>query len=112
MTDKELQELAAKAAGYKVRWHAMEGGWADGYECWRHEDGTRFAPLEDDGDALRLALTLNIEIDQVGDAITPDKGDGNRITFIGPSEGGGAVDFAATRRAIVRAAADIGKQQK
>ncbi|PEI10786.1 hypothetical protein CRM86_23895 [Pseudomonas putida] len=61
MTDREMLELAAKAAGYVVRWYddslaygptfgiEVEPGNPSGFEPWN--------PLEDDGDALRLALS-------------------------------------------------------
>ena len=59
MDDRRLLELAAKAAGLRVEWH--EGskqtvllndiGWAG---FWN--------PLADDGDALRLAVKLNISL--------------------------------------------------
>ena len=61
MTDQELLGLAAKAAGYVVRWYddslaygptygiEVEPGNPSGFEPWN--------PLEDDGDALRLALS-------------------------------------------------------
>lgn len=55
MTDKELLELAAKAAGIKptinaVGWPAWTTGHGSGCFAWN--------PLEDDGDALRLAVRL------------------------------------------------------
>lgn len=105
-TDVELIAAAAKAAGlqHAMCWEAApENG--EPYAYASIEKGVYWRPLGDDGDALRLALTLHIEIDQVGDAITPDGDDGKRETFIGPADGGGQVDLAATRRAIVRAAA-------
>lgn len=60
MSDKELLELAAKAAGigpvlcYETRRNCLRIGTRDKYELWR--------PLTDDGDALRLAVELNIDI--------------------------------------------------
>lgn len=112
LTDIQLLEAAAKAAGMLPPPAGMDCGEAGP----KSKGGLVFSgggqcidwnPLTDDADALRLALTLHIEIDQVGDAITPDGGDGKRETFIGPADGGGQVDFAATRRAIVRAAAAL-----
>jgi len=46
MTDRELLEAAAKAAGIQVH--------PDGIEWNRNEEGYRWNPLTDDGDALRL----------------------------------------------------------
>src|SRR5690554_3623506 len=99
MTDRELLELAAKAAGYNAfPGHAaqmMDSGWN---------------PLEDDGDALRLAVTLGLIVD-IGldehvtavDYTTPLAEDGFVLEGHFPDR------CAATRRAIVRAAAEIGR---
>lgn len=112
MNDRELLELAARAAGYKVHWHRMEGGWADGHECWRHEDGIRFDPLTDDGDALRLAVRLRLLIGSTDsdEAWVQFYRNGNKpmgyATVEQPHDGD---PCAATRRAIVLAAAELGK---
>jgi hypothetical protein len=92
MTDKELLELAAKAAG-------IVGRWDEEADCFVPRDGPIFwNPLTDDGDALRLAVKLGIRIDFQGSSV---KADDHVCT---------ALDvYAATRRAIVRAAAEIGK---
>ena len=104
MTDRELLELAAKAAGVKGEYHPDNGIFPDGggvsTEYWN--------PLIDDGDALRLAVKLRMDLMLYSDT----KG-----AFIG-SRGREEKQFAesdvndpcaATRRAIVRAAAEIGK---
>ena len=54
-TDRELLELAAKAAGYE---YAKHGGYivVDGIPG-------NWNPLTDDGDALRLAVKLRLSID-------------------------------------------------
>lgn len=106
MTDKELLELAAQAAGYTLenRYLAVnlpiEGLHIDAingeYWPWCIEEGEYWCPLTDDGDALRLAVKLGLLAD-----------DGYTATFCN------ALDkddpYAATRRAIVRAAAEIGR---
>lgn len=107
MTDRELLELAAKSAkidlipmkiknvekrgddsfiGYMTKAEQWHRGW--------------FNPLTDDGDALRLAVLLQMDLSLGLNGCTVD----------------GAVDelcsedpYAATRRAIVRAAALITK---
>jgi hypothetical protein len=103
MTDRELLELAAKAAG--IEWVPTET--QKGWECdlkfglWLRIDGEpyegqrrRFNPLNDDGDALRLAVKLGIDIGQAWfDHWNKESAD----------------QYAATRFAIVRAAAEIGK---
>ncbi len=100
MNEREMLELAAKAAGYLV-------GYVDGVAENRvHPD---WNPVTDDGDALRLAVKLGLVVDAGG--VTPNK---DRI-HVGGLEGyladepKGADPYAATRRAITRAAAEIGK---
>ena len=55
MTDRELLELAAKAYGVEVEFDA------DGV-CWKHWPSFKWNPLEDDGDALRLAVRLGFTL--------------------------------------------------
>lgn len=92
MTDRELLELAAKAAEIKD----WVDGWSDKF--WN--------PLTDDGDALRLAVKLKINLTfnwTSTDSFNRSKYEWNR-------ERHGDNPCAATRRAIVRAAAEIGKE--
>ena len=89
MNDKKMLELAAKAAGYSCRIRTTKIGIEKFYI-----NGHVWNSLDDDGDALRLAVKLDIDVAKV------------QIKFwdkhsINP--------YAATRRAIVRAAAEIGK---
>ena len=94
MSDKTLLELAAKAAGIDI--YFDEDG-----DCYRvKESGNRkyWNPISFDGDALRLAVKLNLDIEFInGDTLV-----------LNVSEGGGE-PCARTRRAIVRAAAKIGE---
>lgn len=103
LNDTELLELAAKAAGIDV--HTIED--ADGVVHW---DG--WNPLTDDGDALRLAVKLDMKV-YIGEAYPYQKDCADY-----PPHTGCAVDedeepdpYAATRLAIVRAAAEIGKSK-
>jgi hypothetical protein len=94
MTDRELLELAAKAAGLEVVTPTMLK-----YGQWN--------PLTDDGDALRLAVQLGLQI--VHYSVTskgPDRVNAGRSGSPIPYN---ADPHAATRRAITRAAAEIGK---
>ena len=107
MIDKELLELAAKAAG--IDYYQLEGGvfvevFVDGHAEWN--------PLTDDGDALRLAvkLGLTVSIDAT-----------NKETEVWRYVGSVNADileafkddpYTATRLAIVLAAAEIGKGMK
>lgn len=105
MTDRELLELAAKAAG--VNGPQVQG--FDGIVIGNERDGHIFwNPLQDDGDALRLAVKCQISFWQAGDASVTDH------DALGPKmrEPYNNDPYAATRRAIVRAAAEIGKQQE
>ena len=64
-------------------------------------------PLTDDGDALRLAVKLGISVlysDFTGEAEARWNRGAYRLTEYGPDD-----PLAATRRAIVRAAAEIGR---
>lgn len=94
MTDKELIELAAKAAGIE---------WNKAYKAHLNENGAHWLPLTDDGDAFRLAVKLKFVIRHWDDCV--DVG-----YFASPrqKEMYGGDPYAATRRAIVRAAAQIG----
>lgn len=105
MTDKELLELAAKAANDKNIRIDSHGYFR---EIGEHEDGTlcmvNWNPLTDDGDALRLAVTLRINLDFLCENVfaTHECGiDAIQSYNEGPC--------SATRRAIVRAAAEVGK---
>lgn len=113
MSDRELLQDAAKAAG-------IDAHWGDGWQSDMmfipvprpHSPlvtNVQWNPLADDGDALRLAVrcgivveyrrevpacfayhyALKLEVMQRNDELDP---------------------YAATRRAIVRAAAEIGRQ--
>ena len=103
-TDRELLELAAKAAGIDVFWWPAD----DPVALRLKRNNDLWNPLTDDGDALRLAVKLFITFrcETFAEAITPN---GN-VFRVFASE----VDdpYAATRRAIVRAAAEIGKSMK
>ncbi len=112
MTDRELLELAAKAAGIDLTgWTWTELSFAIDYECPDPDVGRYWNPLTDDGDALRLAVKLRLDIqfeaESVGitNVITHDEdGFETGCEFMLMDDA-----TSATRRAIVRAAAEIGK---
>ena len=56
MTDRELLELAAKAAGYKLS-NVQDMIWS-----YAEADYVEWNPLNDDGDALRLACDLALRV--------------------------------------------------
>ena len=111
MTDRELLELAAKAAGIECEIEGFSGGRCFGTNQYNE---IVFDPLADDGDALRLAVKLELEMyfgdDEdgtsvhVGYAAAPDSAAMVRYCIQRDAD-----PCAATRRAIVRAAAEIGK---
>jgi hypothetical protein len=91
MTDREMLQLAAKAAGVELQ---DDHYWRDGF--W-----TRWNPLTDDGDAFRLADKLQLNVDFCCYRVVR----GTKIDVLEDVEN----RRAAIRRAIVRAAAEIGK---
>jgi hypothetical protein len=98
-TDRELLEQAAKAADEGIVFYG---------ECLRAQTGREWSPLTDDGDALRLAVKLEIQVwrntDGTVSGVAPGTGFWNR-----PCESLRPDPYAATRRVIVLAAAQIGK---
>lgn len=107
MTDRELLELAAKAAGYdsiaeKYGWDEIGGGiFLD-----RNDPPKVWNPLTDDGDALRLAVKLRLN------TLFPTQIGRDNVHVAGHIECLALNDpYAATRRAIVRAAAEIGRNK-
>jgi hypothetical protein len=90
MTDRELLELAAKAAG--IHFTKLDD--------W---DAKPWNPLTDDGDALRLAVKLGL---QISEGVAEVWQDGKEEGYFFED---GENRYAATRRAITRAAAEIGK---
>ena len=96
-TDRELLELAAKAAGLQ--------------EAKQRIEFNQWDPLADDGDALRLAVALHLCVD-VGrrsiEVIWADS-EGEAYSIEENGEKSGSDPYAATRRAITRAAAEIGR---
>lgn len=110
-TDRELLELAAKAAGFTpIHWHIYA------YEVRDDATGGEFIwnPLTDDGQALRLAVKLRRFPSTTQDNLSVFCGyesvkAGKRSYHSPIIEPFGEDPAAATRRAIVRAAAAIGR---
>ena len=112
MTDRELLELAAKAMGF-VPHHSYRE--KTNSLLWLSESGfpSTWSPLTDDKDALRLAVKLRLAVWTAVDNGRPPMyalalGGGYPNT-IRAEELHDTDPYAATRRAIVRAAAEIGK---
>lgn len=98
MTDQELLELAAKAAGYCL------GEGSQGYRTFRCKGGVEWNPKDDDGDSFRLACDCFIDI-QFGSGYVLAAGpQGNAVEELKGND-----RRPATRMAVLRAAAEIGK---
>lgn len=117
MTDREMLELAAKAYGFGDQegnfiwteseyprgsktngalWNYM--GWCDTAQLWN--------PLTEDGDALRLAVKLHMQV-----SVTTESCRAETLPCLG-ARVNDSDENLATRRAIVMAAAAIGKEMK
>jgi len=120
MNDRELLELSAKASGIAIEYAPAGTENIDGslkkfrviswHGPFLEGTDTGWNPLEDDGDALRLAVKLKLV------PYPPDKSDNRAVCrdydCIYVDEPPSGDPYAATRRVIVRAAAEIGKSIK
>ena len=133
MTDRELLEDAAKAAGVALYWSDddPECDWVQGtypripdYKVLEKWTWKVWNPLTDDGDALRLAVELGIDISLYAEKGGRVYAQSKHLLGFGtdgtPSyqahefmkEEYNGDPHAATRRAIVRAAAELGRSMK
>ncbi len=113
---REDYEMAAKAAGLRIKWIGDVA-----HDCTKLKPdapafkGPMWNPPEDDGDALRLAVKLNLIVGTYdtyasvchtmiigGESDTPDE----EVVWFHST---GGDPYAATRRAIFRAAIAIGR---
>lgn len=104
MNDKELLGMAAKAYGAKIEIPDDD----DGVFVIREKDRNGFVwdPLTDDGDALRLAVKLHLDIEFDGSMVN--------VNYVSSEGWLRFVDESietedGARRAIVSAAAEIGR---
>lgn len=108
-SDRELLELAANAAGYRFKWFKVKQ-WkkmksrigqcmycTGTIEVYGHHHSKPWNPLSDDGDALRLAVKLNLMHGKVFSRSVAECHE--EVSDI----------YSSTRRAIVIAAASIGE---
>lgn len=122
MTDRELLEKAAKAVGMQFSEERDMGGNLIGYKALYPESGCwgYWNPLIDDDSAMRLAVKAGICIEpypiyseKKHSVITKQRRQSDQIREANPTECVEVYNdepFAATRRAIVRAAAAIGEK--
>ena len=105
-TDRELLELAAKAAEMNYV-HELCGYYSDQ----EFNEVVHWNPITDDGDALRLAVKLGLSVcnsPRIGTSWVCNE-HGRNIAEVVHDDAVSFNPYAATRRAIVRAAAEIGK---
>ena len=103
MSDREMLEFAAKAAGLQ----RCESYYTDA--AGNHVD---WNPITDDGDAMRLMVRLRLEPRFIDNSHS-NGAEPSRVTLhnvAGIVENIDDDPLAATRRAIVRVAAEIGRQ--
>lgn len=106
MTDRELLELAAKAAGERIFVERQRERDEMGYGhvgLWLARGHTMWNPLTDDGDALRLAVKLEISVSPYSSYV---------IAADQHADYEGRDHAEVTRRAIVRAAAALAPPQE
>lgn len=111
-TDRELLEAAAKAAGIEIDKSVFNGGGTGntGFDLLGNavldwHNGKTWNPLTDDGDALRLAVKLGLDL-----CVSPNSRlcAWSAVSSDWVEEPPGSDPCAAMRRAIVRAAAMAG----
>ena len=108
MTDRELLERAAKAAGIPIAWGGPNGDMARRTDTWDN-----WSPLDDSGQNLCLAVQLGIEIHpdrEVREVYTAFSVRRPNLIGLNTMEPFGDDEMAATRRAVVRAAAAMADQ--
>lgn len=113
MTDREMLEMAAKAAGYAVEWHEVVVSRRGRFGLIEHtkKEGfrlnfQRWDPLTDDGDALRLAVRLHMQV-----SVTTESCRAETLPCLGVRVNDSDENLA-TRRAVVMAAAAVGREMK
>jgi len=115
MTDRELLELAATAAEIGVFWGPLNIDCYDHNKLYLKQDKVMYTarewnPLENDGDALRLAVKLGIDVMHTN--IHSPQVHAMADHEVACIEDSATDPYAATRRAIVRAAAEIGRSME
>jgi hypothetical protein len=122
LTDRELLEGAARAAGFQLDYlcdmpHMIVEEWSGDPSQHPEQRAIEWNPLNDDGDALRLAAQLNLGL------VTDDRSIcAKTITGVEPrgcASGGGehrsfgfGEKMQIIRRCIVRAAYEIGSARR
>ena len=118
MTDREMLELAAKAAGFNFKWFKVKQ-WKNmkgKIGPYRYFTGTvdvygshhtkPWNPLTDDGDALRLAVKLHMQVSVTTESC---RAEALPCLWVRVND---SDENLATRRAVVMAAAAVGREMK
>jgi hypothetical protein len=111
LTDAELIRAAARAANYAIhayRQAERDRDYPEQIGLWIPDESTCWNPLIDSGHALRLAVNLGLEVFTKDEPSDDASATAYRMDEIF-SEPRGTDPYAATRRAIVRAAAALAK---
>lgn len=108
MTDRELLEAAARAAGITLvpyTWNKGTGWDHEGFTV-AGEGPEEWSPLESDGDALRLAVALKLDVSHLRPCGACADAEDRRVSsgYVSDNDNGGN-HARSVRRAIVRAAA-------
>lgn len=113
MTDRELLELAAKASGAKSTRYLRNPSWEEGDYAFEADFGygiTPWNPLEDNGDAFKLAISLQMRVSErqakIEHPYEPELCKPLAYSYVSRGEEQDSVK--ATKLAIVRAAASVG----
>ena len=103
MTERDEIEAAAQAAGVPLNWplDPFTGARLEGMPPRRTDTWDNWNPLSNDGDAFRLAVKLRMNVFHAGISAHAMDEEGD----VEAKEGHERDPYAATRRAIVRAAA-------
>ncbi len=112
MTDRELLENAATAVGYEFNriFYDAQSGLLVWWEPPTNYESRDWNPLTNSGDAFELAVKLRLDLTFYATALL-----NTEYVYVGDSDTRTELhldDLAAARRAIVRAAASIGKEMK
>lgn len=116
MDDRQLLEMAAKAAGIEVVRSRLDDPLnldmlVENSARNSHQRSGPWNPLTDDGDALRLAVKLQLDIEHLNDAVFAQDPSSSGCPSWSTREPVEGDRYAATRRCIVRAAASLAKEQ-
>lgn len=105
---REILELAAKAA----EWNTRPWTWSERANAFRYRvggDWVEWNPSDNNDDAFGLMVALKLKLEFGSDFVSvgksQERGEWHLVREFG-------VDLSTVRRAIVRAAAEIGKQQE